>query len=344
MTQVQLFAKINKMDTLVKCVNFFSLKLARKLILRGDLVAFPTETVYGLGANAFDEQAVLKIFEAKGRPADNPLIVHIADKAMINLIAKEVSPTATKIIDAFMPGSITVVLNKQSNIPHCVTAGLSTVGVRLPKSKQARKFISACGVPIAAPSANTSGRPSPTTAEEVYSDLKGRIPLILKGEKCEVGIESTVLDCTGETPVILRPGFVTQSMIEKVLDKKVEILSDTTRKVNSPGVRYRHYAPSCPCILNLDGQKEKVISFYQNKVKEGFKPIILTTDDLIADYFGLNVVTLGKDEYQVAQNLYSSLRKAEKQYDYLIIVWTSKSEFGASVKDRLVRVTENTIF
>ncbi len=327
------------METEVKRINFFNLKLARKLILKGDLVAFPTETVYGLGANAFDRQAVLKIFEAKGRPADNPLIVHIAEKSMINLIAKDVNSIALKIIDAFMPGSITVVLNKQSNIPDCVTAGLSTVAVRLPKSKEARKFISACGVPIAAPSANTSGRPSPTTAEEVFFDLKGRIPLILKGKKCKVGIESTVVDCTEETPVILRPGIVTKSMIEDVIGKKVDILTDTTRKVNSPGTRYRHYAPSCPCVLNLDGQKEKIISFYESKTKEGYKPAILTVNDQNIDFNGINVISLGKDEYQAAQNLYSTLRKAEKQYDFLIIVWTSKTEFAASVLDRLIRVT-----
>jgi L-threonylcarbamoyladenylate synthase len=327
------------METEVKRINFFSLKSARKLILKGDLVAFPTETVYGLGANAFDQQAVLKIFEAKGRPVDNPLIVHIADKKMINCIAKEVNSTASKIIDAFMPGSITVVLKKQSNIPDCVTAGLSTVAVRLPKSKEARKFISACGVPIAAPSANTSGRPSPTTAEEVFSDLKGRIPLILKGKKCDVGIESTVVDCTGETPVILRPGIVTQSMLEEVIGKKVDKLTDTTVKVNSPGTRYRHYAPSCPCVLNLDGQKDKIISFYEQKVREGHNPVVLTSDDQKIYLNGLNVISLGKDEYEAAQNLYSTLRKAEKVYDFLIIIWTSKSEFAASVLDRLIRVT-----
>ena len=171
------------METLVKKLNFFSLKKAKRLVRTGQLVAFPTETVYGLGASVFNEEAIAKIFVAKGRPQDNPLIAHIADKKDVLLLASSVPPDAKKIIDAFMPGSITVVLPKKPTVPDRATGGLDTVAIRMPASKEARRFIAACGTPIVAPSANTSGRPSPTTAEEVYADMNGKIPLILKGEK-----------------------------------------------------------------------------------------------------------------------------------------------------------------
>ena len=326
------------MKTLVRGLNFFGLLMAKNLIKSGQIVAFPTETVYGLGANVFDENAIAKIFEAKGRPQDNPLIAHISSKEQIGKLASEVNADAQKIINAFMPGSITVVLPKKPSVPAIATGGLDTVAIRMPKSKQARRFISACGTPLVAPSANTSGRPSPTTAQEVFADMQGKIPLILKGKKCCVGIESTVVDCTGEVPVVLRPGIVTKCQIEDVLGKRIEVLTDTTQKVNSPGVRYKHYSPNCPSILNTDKNTVKVVEHYRQKREEDANPVIYCLDDERELFEDCKTISLGKTEEEFARNLYGALRFAEQKYGYIIIVWFSKTEFADSVLNRLERV------
>lgn len=326
------------MKTFIRRLNFVSLFHAKKLILSGQVVAFPTETVYGLGASVFDESAIAKIFVAKGRPQDNPLIAHISDKKQISQLASRITSDAQKIIDNFMPGSITVVLPKRNNVPDRATGGLSTVAIRMPESKQARRFISACKVPLVAPSANTSGRPSPTTAEEVFVDMNGKIPLVLKGRKCKVGIESTVLDCTGEVPVILRPGKVTKSQIEKVLGKKVEMLSDTTQRVNSPGVRYKHYAPNCPAVLSADGDTKKVCAYYNEQKQKGLNPVVMCLDGQQLLFVGCETFSLGITEEQFAENLYGALRRAECKYDCIIIAWYSQTEFGESIYNRLERV------
>jgi len=219
-----------------------SLSEAAKAIQHGNVVAFPTETVYGLGANAFDEQAVEKIFAAKKRPADNPIIVHIWNKKQIEEIASEISPVAKKLIDKFFPGSLTVVVKKSAKIPMVVTAGLETVCIRMPSLGVTRKFLKQCGVPVAAPSANLSGKPSPTTWRHVIHDLNGKIPYVLKGPDCEHGLESTVVDCTKKIPVLLRPGAVSVEEIEKVVGK-IKIPTDV-KKILSPGMKYRHYAPT----------------------------------------------------------------------------------------------------
>lgn len=211
----------------------------------GEVIGFPTETVYGLGANAFDGEAVKRIFEAKGRPADNPLICHISSKEQIDDCVCDITPTASKLIDKFMPGPITVIMKKSNKIPDEVTAGLDTVGIRMPSSEVANAFLKECKVPVAAPSANLSGSPSPTTAEHVMNDMDGYVYGIIDGGECLYGLESTVVDCTGDVPVILRPGAVTASMIKEVCgdvrfgDKIKE--GETPR---SPGMKYRHYAPS----------------------------------------------------------------------------------------------------
>ena len=186
---------------------------AGEIIRSGGLVAFPTETVYGLGANGLKADACAKIYEAKGRPSDNPLILHVADRAMVDLVAKEVTPMAERILAAFAPGPVTVILPKCAEVPTSVTGGLSTVGVRMPDNDIARALIRAAGMPIAAPSANRSGRPSPTTAETVLADMDGKIPLILDGGSCRFGVESTIVDCTGEHAEILRPGAITREML-----------------------------------------------------------------------------------------------------------------------------------
>ena len=224
---------------------------AGALIRDGELVAFPTETVYGLGANGLDGKAVGRIYEAKGRPSDNPLILHIANLEEIYPLTSGLSPMALALAKKFWPGPMTLVVPKSDIIPEEVTAGLDTVAVRLPVNEDARKFIQAAGVPIAAPSANLSGKPSPTTASDVLTDMEGRIAAIIDGGACDVGLESTVIDTTGAVPTILRPGGITPQMIEEALGK-VEIdkgLSDPGQKPKAPGMKYKHYAPKAEMHL-----------------------------------------------------------------------------------------------
>lgn len=228
----------------MKTILTTNLLEAAKFIKRSELVAFPTETVYGLGANLFDEAAIRKIFTAKNRPADNPLIAHIATLDDLNLIAEEINDAARKLIEAFFPGALTLVLKKTSRVPFVATAGLDTVGVRMPRHKRANEFIKACGVPIAAPSANLSGRPSPTIWQAVCEDLDGRIACILQGEQTEVGLESTVMDCTTETPLVLRAGSVTLENLRAIIPAtQLANITHAQTPARSPGMKYRHYAP-----------------------------------------------------------------------------------------------------
>ena len=326
-----------------KLLNFTDehLALAGQLIRQGQLVAFPTETVYGLGANAFDEDAVKSTFVAKGRPSDNPLIVHIYDKSQVYEIASVVSEDAQKIIDQIMPDSITIVLPKKANISHAITAGLDTVAIRMPKSAEARKFLEACQVPVTAPSANTSSRPSPTTWQRVAEDMDGKISAILCGAPCQVGIESTVLDLTHDEPLILRPGIVTPEQIEAVLGKPVRVLTNPKEKVNSPGVKYKHYAPKVPMALDLSGDTTKLCNYYDNLVAQGLNPVLLVED--VSAFGTRNVHPIGTTDEQVAQNLFENLRVLEQSYNYIIASYTSKTSFAESILNRLTRSAPNNI-
>ena len=223
-----------------------AIKDAAEHLKNGEVIGFPTETVYGLGCDARNGEAVKKVFEAKGRPADNPLICHIGDKEQIAGIVSEVTPLAQKLIDAFMPGPVTIVMKKADSISDQTTAGLDTVGVRMPSHPVANKFLKACGVPVAAPSANLSGRPSPTGARSVLEDMDGYIYAVIDGGDSEYGLESTVVDCTGKDPVILRPGAVTKADIDAVLNGSEAVMSGSLadkETPRSPGMKYRHYAP-----------------------------------------------------------------------------------------------------
>ncbi len=317
------------------------LRKAGDLIRNGELVAFPTETVYGLGANALDIEAVKRTYAAKGRPVDNPLIVHIHDKSQIYDIASEVSPDAQKVIERVMPAPITVVLPKRDVISGVITAGLPTVAIRMPLSEEARRFLRAASVPVTAPSANLSGRPSPTTWQRVGEDMDGRIAAILCGQPCEVGIESTVLDLSREQPVVLRPGAVSAQFLGELLGKEVNVLTDPTSKVNSPGVRYKHYAPSVPMVLELDDDFDKLRDFYDEKVKEGYNPVLWVRNPL--RYGDRNVAAMGVDDKAVAANLFETLRKLEKKYDFIIasFCWRKNSPYDGpaaqGVLDRLLR-------
>ena len=217
---------------------------AAAFIQRGELAAFPTETVYGLGASVYDVAAIRAIYSAKERPADNPLIVHIHSTEQIDELTTAITPSASKLIDAFFPGPLTVIVERAVNVPSIVSAGLDSLAIRMPAHEIAQSFLEACEVPVAAPSANRSGRPSPTSWQDVYADLKGRIGCILKGELSEVGIESTVVDCTGVSPRILRPGGISFEEIQEVCPAAQPGTSAKSDRVKSPGMKYRHYAPA----------------------------------------------------------------------------------------------------
>jgi len=311
------------------------LALAGQLIRDGKLVAFPTETVYGLGANALDVAAVKSTYVAKGRPSDNPLIVHVWHKEQILDIAEYISPDAEKVIDNLMPGSVTIVLPKKSVIDDCITAGLPTVAIRMPLSVQAREFLRYADVPVTAPSANTSSRPSPTTWQRVAEDMDGKISAILCGDNCQVGIESTVLDLTGDEPRILRPGVVTSEILSELLGKPVPVITDPKSKVNSPGVKYKHYAPNVPMALDLTADTQKLADYYDKLVAEGRNPVLLVEHP---ELFGArNTWQIGQTDQAVAQNLFENLRLLEKQYDYIIASYSSHTEFADSILNRLIR-------
>lgn len=316
--------------------------LASQLIRSGQLVAFPTETVYGLGADATNADAVSATFVAKGRPSDNPLIVHVANVEQIYMVAREVGVMAQLVIDKLMPGSITIVLPKSSIVPNVVTAGLDSVAIRMPASMQARQFIDKCGVPLSAPSANTSTKPSPTTYLDVLEDMQGKISGVIAGDNCQVGIESTVLDLTTDTPTILRPGIVTASEIEAVLGVEVATHTSSSGKVvNSPGVRYKHYAPSCPVVLCLDDDTDKVVQHYNNAVSMGHNAVIMTNTD--SNYGNCQTFHLGNSDTEVAHNLFGSIRQCDRQYNYIIIVYNSHTELASSIVNRLAKTASGNI-
>lgn len=327
-----------------------ALKKAARLIREGELVAFPTETVYGLGANALNPDAVKKIFVAKGRPGDNPLIVHIAKWEDVNPLVEEVPEKARLLMDAFWPGPLTIILKKSSEIPDEVTAGLGTVGLRMPAHPVARALVTASGRPIAAPSANLSGKPSPTTAHHVLKDMNGRIPLILDGGKAAVGLESTVLDMTEEVPVLLRPGGVTLEMLEKILHRVVvdpAVLKPlrSGQQVRSPGMKYTHYAPKAPVIIyrgDSDKQAQGILKAVLDYVSIGKQVGVLATRENKKCYEGRGAVVLEVGSRLkpdvIGANLFSALRKFDDMdVDIILAEGIEEKEEGLAVMNRMVR-------
>lgn len=318
----------------------------------GGLVAFPTETVYGLGANALDEEAVSNIFKAKGRPSDNPLIVHISDKNDILKLASKLPACADALIDAFWPGPLTLIVPKSSIVPYIVTAGLETVAVRFPSHPVAAALIKMSGVPVAAPSANTSGRPSPTKAEHVIEDMYGKVDYIVDSGCVEVGLESTVLDITSEPPVILRPGKVTREQLEAVLGK-VDIdpsllsKSNIVVKPKAPGMKYRHYAPKAKVIV-VEGDLDKVVE-YINRVSEeqresGVITGILATDETRDSYRYGKVISLGsrKQPADIAARLFDALREFDTTDTQVIYAEAiEKKGIGVAIMNRLNKAAGN---
>ena len=334
-------------DTRLFDVSDKELKEAAGIIHEGGTVIFPTETVYGLGANAKDSMAVKKIFEAKGRPSDNPLIVHIDVFDKIELYVKNVTDVAKKLADAYWPGPMTLILEKKECISELVTAGLDTVGIRIPSSLEARKFLKYCDLPIAAPSANISGRPSPTTKDHVIHDMMGRVDGIICGLPCSVGVESTVIDATGEIPVILRPGGITPEMVRDVcndviVDKNIDGATSADRP-KSPGMKYKHYAPKADVILvdekSLDVIVKKILDVASNC---SGKTIILCSDETKEKFKGFDVMCLGsrnKPE-MFARNLFFAFRDCDdKGYETIILEGIEKSGIGLAVMNRATRAS-----
>lgn len=313
-----------------------AIELAASIIRDGGLVAFPTETVYGLGADAMNEKAVLKIFEAKGRPADNPCIVHVDTRDMLDRVAGNVPANAKRLIEEFWPGPLTLVLERRPEVAPSVSAGLSTVAVRMPGNKIALELIRAARTPIAAPSANTSGRPSPTTAAHALEDLGGRIDLILDGGTTNIGIESTVLDVTSDPPMILRPGWITQEMLSEAIGPVEPEASDEQLR-RSPGTRHRHYSPRARVILIEHGSRDFIEQVCKEHLSAGAVGFIGHTPVAINDpsFFSIR---LGARADEYAHSIYAALRDVDKKNPRVIIVeGISEAGEGAAVMDRLHR-------
>lgn len=323
--------------------NNENIQEAATLLKRGEVVAFPTETVYGLGADATNEQAVAKIFTAKGRPSDNPLIVHVASKEQLLELVTDVPDYVERLIDTFSPGPITYVLKSKGKVAANVTAGLNTVAVRIPNHDIALSLLTACELPIAAPSANISGRPSPTSATHVLDDLDGKIAAVLDGGTSQVGVESTVVDCTGAEPVILRRGKITEEDIEKVINvNEVEIYDRQVEKPKSPGLKYKHYAPEIPLyLIESDITIQVVIDAEKRKGNRvGALVSAATAKKISAD----KIVAVGIDEEEIAKNLYEALRSFKKvEVDVIVCESFPAKEVGKAVMDRICKAASRTI-
>jgi L-threonylcarbamoyladenylate synthase len=338
------------MDTEVYYINendidIEIIKKAAEVIKSGGTVVFPTETVYGLGANALSAEACQKIFEAKGRPQDNPLIVHVADFDVSKYV-KYVPDNAKRLMEAFWPGPLTIIMPKSDTIPEKVTGGLDSVAIRMPENKTARKLIELAGVPIAAPSANTSGRPSPTTIEHCIEDLKGKVNMIIGGEKCEVGLESTVVDTTGDSVVILRPGGVTKEMLESVVGEVLidpAIMNKPSKDLvpKSPGMKYRHYAPKAPVTI-VKGELDNIVTYINNRTREfesnGYRVGVMATEENFENYSSKYKLSIGSRKHLgiIAANLFDCLREFDKiDVNYIFAEGFSEEGLGLAIMNRL---------
>ena len=329
------------METLCLPANAENIEKAALLLRDGQVVGFPTETVYGLGADALNEAAVRAIFAAKERPADNPLIVHVAHREQLDGLC-EVTETARKLMDAYWPGPMTLLLKKTEKVPDVTTAGLPSVAVRCPDHPVAKALLEKCGLPIAAPSANRSGRPSPTAAAHVFEDMRGRIPMILDGGSCRVGVESTVLDLTGDVPCVLRPGAVTPEMVKKVAGK-CTVAPSVMRPLKegeaapSPGMKHRHYAPKAKMTVFV-GEEEKAIREICRRYDEAENACILAHEFSLPAFGARRAVSLGGKPEETAHLLFSRLRDMDEQGVTLILAqgWQG-DDVALAVMNRMAR-------
>ena len=330
-----------------------AMKEAGEILKNGGLVAFPTETVYGLGANALDEQAAFRIYAAKGRPSDNPLIVHIAKTEDLCQIVKEIPAEARKLAEKFWPGPLTMIFQKKEIVTYGTTGGLDTVAVRMPNHPVALKMIEAGGGYIAAPSANTSGRPSPTTAQHVEDDLDGKIEMILDGGSVGIGVESTIVDLSTGVPTILRPGYINKAMLEEVIGK-VEadptlLSADCKQRPKAPGMRYKHYAPKADMVI-VEGKEDKVISYINDcicaELKKGNCPGVIASDETVHRYCGGNVKSMGsrQDELSISRHLYAVLREFDEQQVSCIFSEAFETpDLGQAIMNRMIKAAGHQI-
>lgn len=328
---------------------------AGKIIKDGGLVLFPTETVYGIGANGLDEDSVKKIYIAKGRSSDNPLILHISDIEMLGKIAKEISDIEFKLMNAFWPGPFTIILNKTDLVPLVVSGGLSTVGVRMPDNEIAKNLIKYAGVPIAAPSANISGRPSGTSVEDIYGELADKVDCIIDGGRTNIGVESTVVRVINGVVHILRPGKITVEQITEVtgapiVDKHVLGKLEDGTKVMSPGMKYKHYAPNTKCVLvyndNKDIIRTKINETIDKYLKDNKKLVLMCLSDNV-DFFkdkNIKIIDLGNSLDEISKNIFTDLRKADTfNADLIIIQGVSTKGLGLAIMNRLLRACNYNI-
>lgn len=361
--------KIN--DT--KNINDEELKEAAQILRDGGLVAFPTETVYGLGGNALDEKAAGKIYAAKGRPSDNPLIAHVSCAAEVTPLVKYIPEAGRKLMDAFWPGPLTIIFPKSDIVPYGTTGGLDTVAVRMPVDPVANRLIALAGVPVAAPSANTSGRPSPTTADHVWQDLNGKIEMIIDGGPVGIGVESTIVDVSGDVPAVLRPGAITMEMLKDVLGEVTidpAILGPMAEGVRpkAPGMKYKHYAPKADLTLvelanvadarktgeavamtqeQVEQMVKTVWKLAKEKLDAGYKVGIICTDESRSHYPQGEVRSIGvrKSQESVAHNLYALLREFDDlKVDYIFSESFTQDHLGQAIMNRLSKAAGYQIY
>lgn len=349
------------LNTIFMPAEHDAIRQAADILRKGGLVAFPTETVYGLGADAMNADASAKIYAAKGRPSDNPLIVHIADTDDVYKLASRVPENATRLMEAFWPGPLTIILPKRDEVPDGTTGGLNTVAIRMPAHPAALKLIRESGLFIAAPSANTSGRPSPTTAAHVMEDMNGRIDMILDGGAVGIGIESTIVDLTGDVPAILRPGFITKPMLKSIIgDVTIDpaiINPDTALRPKAPGMKYTHYAPKGELTIveeavssNDFSNKNDIItainSLTQEKSSQGFNVAVIATEENAPYYICDNILIVGNREKRetIAANLYSVLRKCDElNADFIYSESFNEGELGGAIMNRLLKAAGHRV-
>ena len=337
----------SKYADLKQNIDLNKIKEAAMSIKEGGIVLFPTETVYGIGANALDANAVNKIFKAKGRASDNPLIVHISNIDMLNSLVKEVGTVEQKLMDNFWPGPLTIIFDRKECIPNVVTAGLNTVGIRMPSNEVARNLIEFAKLPIAAPSANISGKPSGTKIEDIIDELDGKVDYILDSGMVDIGVESTVVRVIEDEVHILRPGKITVEDIESlgikvVIEKQIMEECNPKEKVMSPGMKYRHYAPNTKCLLVYSDNEENLVDRINQEIELEKNVLVLGRTSNLEKYKTENKLDMGDSLEEISKNIFTLLRKVDSyNADLVIIEGVKKEGLGLAIMNRLIRACEH---
>ena len=343
--------KILKIDE--NNIDTEAIREAGEIMKKGGLVAFPTETVYGLGGDALNENSSAKIYAAKGRPSDNPLIVHISNMGALPKIVREIPREAYLLAEKYWPGPLTMIFNKSDVVPYATTGGLDTVAVRMPSNRTARALIDAAGGYVAAPSANRSGRPSPTVAKYVIEDLNGQIEMIIDGGEVNIGLESTIIDLSESRPTILRPGYITEEMLEEAIGQvdvdKTIIGNHSGQAPKAPGMKYRHYAPKGNLTI-VEGEPSAVVEYINDQVetlqKEGIKTGVIATDETAAKYLGGDVKSAGKrqNEEEIARHLFRILREFDDDEVQVMFAESFPHEgIGQAIMNRLLKAAGHQV-